>query len=117
MRRARSGSLGLWITHLLLLAWMVGMLGCSDRRVGRADTAFDDGALRGQLIEYIDRFDDGTTKTTYALRANGRQRELVFDIAPDVPAMTEVKVWGRERDSRLYVERIEAALDDEGEGI
>jgi MYXO-CTERM domain-containing protein len=74
----------------------------------------DDGSVRGELIEFVARFDNGTSATSYFLRVNGDerdQRELVLDKMPDLPPMTKVKVWGVERSRRIVVNRMEPVED------
>jgi MYXO-CTERM domain-containing protein len=89
----------------------IGIAACSGPMSGKDSLPeLEDGSVRGELIEFVARFDDGTTVTTYFLRVNGDegdQRELVLDKAPTLAPMAKVKVWGVERGRRIVVDRIE----------
>jgi hypothetical protein len=81
----------------------------------------DDGSVKGELVEFVARYDDGTSATTYFLRVNGNerdQRELVLDKRPEFGPMTRVKVWGVERDRRIVVNKMEVAEEpSRGAGV
>jgi hypothetical protein len=87
------------------------MAACSGPMAGKDSLPeLDDGSIRGELVDFVARFDDDTTLTTYFLRVNGNerdQRELVLDKAPNLAPMAKVKVWGVERKGRIVVDRIE----------
>lgn len=89
----------------------IGIAACSGPMAGNDSLAeLEDGSLRGELVDFIARFDDDTTLTTYFLRVNGNerdQRELLLQKAPVLPPMAKVKVWGVERGGRIVVDRIE----------
>jgi len=91
----------------------IGIAACSGPMAGKDSLPdLDDGSVRGELVDFVARFDDGTAVTTYFLRVNGDerdQRELVLERAPDLAPMAKVKVWGVERDRRIVVNRIEPA--------
>ncbi|HEX9297887.1 MAG TPA: hypothetical protein VF881_18730 [Polyangiaceae bacterium] len=92
---------------------------CSDQATSRENTATDDGSLRGQLIESIATYDDGTSETTYQLRVGGNpqdERSLVLRETPDLFPMSEVKVWGVVRDGKIFVERLEP-VGDSADGL
>jgi len=92
----------------------LGIAACSGPTAVDKSLELDDGSLRGELIEFVARFDNGTSATSYFLRVNGDerdQRELVLDKMPDLPPMTKVKVWGVERSRRIVVNRMEP-IDD-----
>jgi MYXO-CTERM domain-containing protein len=109
MRIARSpcASIGV-VAALLAIA-----AGCSDPGAARI-VRIDDGSVRGRLLETIARYDDGTAATSYELRIAGKEndvRTLVFRLAPDVMPNADVKVWGQQDGSTIFVERLE--LDDD----
>ena len=105
-RSIRQRSLRTWA-----IGGALGIAACSGPMAGKDSIPeLEDGSLRGELIDMVARFDDGTTLTTYLLRVNGDerdQRELVLAKAPFLPPMAKVKVWGVERDRRIVVDRIE----------
>ncbi|HMI86623.1 MAG TPA: hypothetical protein VK550_21165, partial [Polyangiaceae bacterium] len=104
--QSRQRSLRTWAVGAAL-----GIAACSGPMAGKDSLPeLEDGAVRGELIDFVARFDDGTTVTTYFLRVNGDerdQRELVLQKVPDLAPMAKVKVWGVERDRRIVVDRIE----------
>jgi MYXO-CTERM domain-containing protein len=111
---------GTWLRALAVatLTSAVGVGACAEGTLpagGSGGTA--DGALKGQLVQAIARFDDGRSETTYYLRVSGNERderELHFPSAPDVPAMTEIKVWGVEEAGRILVDRFELVTPTDG---
>ncbi|HEX6271386.1 MAG TPA: hypothetical protein VFZ53_00020, partial [Polyangiaceae bacterium] len=78
---------------------------------GCSEQAVDDGSTRGTLVVYLATMKDGTSRNQYALQIDGNEsdeRSLVFDAAPpDLPAGTEIKVWGGMRGEALAVNRWE----------
>jgi MYXO-CTERM domain-containing protein len=99
----------------------MGMSACSSRGApGESSLEVADGALRGEFIEQIATFDDGTSSSTYFLRVGGNDRdvrELVFAIAPDLLSQTQVKVWGTAgKDGRIVVDRMEEVVSSDTAG-
>jgi MYXO-CTERM domain-containing protein len=89
--------------------------GCSDPGA----TVAEDGAVQGKFVETIARYEDGTNDVSYSLRVNGDRkdvRELVFGTAPDLRTLSEIKVWGAEKDGKIVVDRYEV-LPQIGTGI
>lgn len=97
-----------------------GIAACSGPMAPQDSLEIDDGSVKGELVEFIARYDDGTTATTYFLRVNGNerdQRELVLEKRPELLPMTRVKVWGVERDRRIVVNKMEAIEERGSTGI
>src|SRR5687768_14186926 len=93
--RARAGRLG-------AVVFAIGCLSaCSSEPPSEALGTADLGAVRGELLMYVARFDDGTSETSYALRvdgAEGDERPLIFDVPPGLASGAQVKVWGVDSD-------------------
>src|SRR3954451_1654917 len=109
-RQAVGSRSGTWATCIALAA-SIGGGGCASRGApGESSVEVFDGALRGEFNEQVATYDDGTSSSTYWLRVGGNDRdvrELVFDLEPDLLSQTQVKVWGAEKNGRIFVERME----------
>src|SRR5262245_11081748 len=105
------------VIGIALAATSIGGWGCSSHETpGESSFEAFDGALRGEFIEQIATFDDGTSSSTYFLRVGGNDRdvrELVFDIEPNLLSQTQVKVWGTAKDGRIIVERMEEIVSSD----
>src|SRR5262245_51126021 len=102
--RVSIGQIGSWA---LAASLGLGMSACSAQKGGASGGAeVDDGSIRGQLVETIARFDDGRAEISYQLHVSGSEtdvRQLVFDVAPDLLAYSEIKVWGVPEDGKIHV--------------
>src|SRR5262245_52525711 len=99
---SRAGFIGLALNVFL------GTAGCS----GLDES--EPGTVRGEFVENIARYDDGRSDVTYSLFVGDdrqKERQLVFDKAPDILSNTEIKVWGEERAGRIVVKRYEVISD------
>jgi MYXO-CTERM domain-containing protein len=97
---------GLW---LLVAAWVGAGAACGQAGDDGSAAALD-GSLRGTLSVTISDDLDGRTETHFALRApDGRERPLVFEVAPDLAPGSDVRVWGLARADGLHVTRVEPA--------
>jgi hypothetical protein len=104
----------------ILLVALIALSACASRGAPSEGTLETfDGALRGEFIEQIATYDDGTSSSTYLLRVGSSDRdvrELVFDLEPNLLSQTEVKVWGTERDGRIFVDRMEEVVSSDTPG-
>src|SRR5262245_27657949 len=98
-RVVRSMALG-----VALLGAVPGIVACSSSEVE------NDGSIRGTLMVYNARFDDGTSRMDYQLQVGGDEadtRMLVFTKVPDVGSGSEIKVWGAASGREIIVNRYE----------
>jgi hypothetical protein len=97
-----------------LVGLVPAVTGCSDETV-------DDGSTSGTLAVYVATFDDGTTRTEYALMVNGDesdQHTLHFTGAPpDLPTGAEIKIWGEMRAEGIHVREYEVVRTESSDGL
>jgi MYXO-CTERM domain-containing protein len=92
---------------------LVALASCSSEPVnGESLGEPPAGALRGELVTYVDTRDDGTTLEQYALRPAGGQLAtaevpLLFDADPDLTSGLALDVWGTHEGEGLRVRRFE----------
>src|SRR5258708_5679789 len=108
----------LWWQEFSIAGVFVALASCSS---GSTETVAVDndepGSVRGELAVYIADYDDGTTETSYFLRAAvGAERRLHFAEPPDIAPGETVKVWGSELPDALEVVKIKVAAKIESQG-
>src|SRR5262245_10191883 len=89
---------GLGVFGLLALSACAPLAG-----TGQGSDAEDD-ATAGELAAYVAHGFDGRSETLYFLRnRSGRERRLIFDVAPDLDPGTRIRVYGTDTSEGLRV--------------
>jgi hypothetical protein len=100
--------------RLALGAGLLFILGsCSSEGTPSLQLEGDEpGSIHGELAVYIATFDDGTSDTRYFLRdAQGEERRLRFDVAPDVEPGARLRLWGNVTGETFEVSRFTRATE------